>query len=392
MADATTPRSTTVVSAARLRRLAHDREAKRAARSAYIAESTQLQTTVKALTHQLYRIRGTLVPWKEVAAELRHMSDVAVLTNRQLQHQVLYYRQLAVRLDTWIQRMQPPTIAAGLAFDAWRDVYLASDKETRAMGLSWITKQLFHASEAHTAPSLFPHAIEDSVKVEWGRRGRQFIFQKVIAGSMQDAAKTLWSLNRAEGNHIVPGKQIPDGLVHVLHATEENSQRVSYAREEFMEAFGPSVEHVLHLRVIKKDRILIMARTIAQDAAFAPRVVRQSCREWYGFNGRKTTLLSMRRNEIRDIGNGQSLVRSVVFAEPAAAYETMTEYVLDLFPLEYERALAMRKDDMVVGSLEWENYLHRFMLTLGVACSRHYFAFFDKILGDVQDRPHLYSF
>ncbi|EQC36624.1 hypothetical protein SDRG_06064 [Saprolegnia diclina VS20] len=70
----------------------------------------------------------------------------------------------------------------------------------------------------------------------------------------------------------------------------------------------------------------------------------------------------------------------------------MTEYVHDLFPHEYERAVAMRKDGMAVGSLEWENYLYRFMLTLGIACSRHYFAFFDKILDDVQDRPHLYSF
>ncbi|OQR91122.1 hypothetical protein ACHHYP_04963 [Achlya hypogyna] len=361
---------------ARLRRLAHDREAKRQARTAYIAESSQLQTTVKNLTHQLYKLRGTLLPWKEIAAELRYTSELSCLTNRQLKAQVTYYRALAYRLDMWMRQMQPSVLTRGLAFNAWRDVYLASDPQMRALGLSWTAQQLLHSAEAHLAPALFPHAHEDSIKVEWGRKGRKFIFQKLITGTKEDAAKTLWSLNRASGNHILPGKSVPDGVVQILEASTDGSQRLSYAREEFMEAHGPSVEHVVHLRVEEKDRILIALRTIAQDANFAPRVCRQSCREW---------------NEMRDLGNGTCLVRSVVIAEPSWEYETITEYMQALHEHEYERAVATNKG-IEEGSLAWDQYLHRVMLTLGIASSRHYFAFHDKILQHVQANPELYTY
>ncbi|OQS01856.1 hypothetical protein THRCLA_21589, partial [Thraustotheca clavata] len=96
-------------------------------------------------------------------------------------------------------------------------------------------------------------------------------------------------------------------------------------------------------------------------------------------------------NEVRSIGDGKCIIRSIIITDPARPYETMNEYMKTLYSHQYALACAANKS-YLKGTLAWEQYLERHMLTYGIACCRHYFDFYHKILDHVKKCPDLYVY
>ncbi|OQR92426.1 hypothetical protein THRCLA_08705 [Thraustotheca clavata] len=356
----------------RLRKLAYDRDTKRVQRKAYLKEVDELRKSIVTMTRKIYEIRGTLLPWKDIAAELRHGSEVSWIQNHQLRSQVSHVSRLAGLLQAWINQMELQNSCYPLSANKWPDISLSKQKDIRAVGFMWLTKQLIGATDAYLDPSNFPYTHEDSIKVDWGYEGRKFTFQKVFQATPEQVAKTIWSVNRASGNHILPSRTAPDGIVQVLHAAEERNQRISYVHEQF----DQSTQRVFHVRVYQSDRIVIAYRTIAYDEALEPHTHNESFQEW---------------NEIRDIGNGVCLHRSMVFTEPRKQYNSLEEYMKELYPDVYMSATNTNYPH-TIGSAAWDQYLHRTLVSHGIAIARSYYQFVARVLEHVQAYPNLYSY
>lgn len=87
---------------------------------------------------------------------------------------------------------------------------LPRHEDIRHIGFHWLAQQLLTAAEANLAPSFFPQTHEDSIKVEWGRKGRKFIFQKVLQASSAMVSRAIWAMNGAEGPRFVAGSDADD--------------------------------------------------------------------------------------------------------------------------------------------------------------------------------------
>ncbi|KDO18710.1 hypothetical protein SPRG_15992 [Saprolegnia parasitica CBS 223.65] len=200
--------SATTRSAARERQLLADRLSKRKARLAYVAERSSLQSAVEALTLRYFAIKGTLLPWHDIVVALRESSDASLLENCALRTEATKTNAIVQRLRQWFQTMEAPQRLPGyLSRGAVLDVTLVAEPSTRRLGYDWISKQLYHGTSVQLSPRLFPYVYEDSIKVEWGVRGRKLVLQKVIQASQEVVAKALWAVNRAVATEAFP---VPD--------------------------------------------------------------------------------------------------------------------------------------------------------------------------------------
>ncbi|KDO20032.1 hypothetical protein SPRG_14180 [Saprolegnia parasitica CBS 223.65] len=348
--DANTPRA---------RKLAHDRDAKRLQRQAYIDEVSALRQSILDLTRQLYVLRGTLVAWQDVAHELHHVSEVTRLENQQLHDQVAQYRRLANHLHDWIRTMTPSTDGARLSPSPWPEVTLPRHEDIRHIGFRWLAQQLLTAAEANLAPSFFPQTHEDSIKVEWGRKGRKFIFQKVLHAPSAMVSRAIWAMNGAEGPRSLTAFDDHEPRVQVLHAETNDTHQLSYIQESLGNIV---VQRVFHVRIFLDERTVIAHRTIASDEALQPYDHDESFQEWCGF----ANFL------VRPHGQSIRLFVGVRFSSLAA-------YMQTLYPAQYALALA-NEDGHSEGSPSWEPYLHRVMLTYGIACARQCFEVLERVL------------
>ncbi|KDO18709.1 hypothetical protein SPRG_15990 [Saprolegnia parasitica CBS 223.65] len=260
------------------RQRAHDRLMKRQARVAYLAERAALQDAYVALTSRFYALRGTMLPWEEVAAALRDAREAADNDNRDLQHRVRLARLITTRLQHWMSTMSAPTTTS-LSTNGWTNVTLLQDIEMRQLGLEWIQKQLYHSASSHLAPSVFPHAYEDSVKVEWGHRGRKIVLQKVVQASPQIVAAALWAVNCASTGELFPG--VHTANIRVLHQAQDGDGRLSYSVDETGNSKGTSLK-ICHARFNdNNDRILVAYRSVTIDDTYPDVLDPDEYLEWY---------------------------------------------------------------------------------------------------------------
>ncbi|OQR84611.1 hypothetical protein ACHHYP_13102 [Achlya hypogyna] len=340
----------------RRRRLAYDREAKRMARQSYLYERDHLAKTIERLTLKLYALRGTLLPWKEVATALRGTRQSSMQANEYLRHQVNQYATVASHLSRWVETMQP---SPGLKHSStWQTVTLAEDDYVRQVGFSWISKQLYFAADSQLPPDLFPPAHEDDVRIEWGVGGRRLIKQKLIPGRRQDVAKALWIVNGATASGLC-GTPVD---VEILHQEGTDADKLHYVRE----TYRGKTAHVLHKAVVEADRTLSMFRMIRHDARCPTPDLPETFQEW---------------NEIRQISPENCLVRSVCWLEPVAEFDSMLAYSKELFPDVYRTASL--KDSSPAVALE--DLVHQELLRYAKARTERYFDNVAKVLESIVD-------
>ncbi|EQC37464.1 hypothetical protein SDRG_05067 [Saprolegnia diclina VS20] len=354
------------------RQRAHDRLMKRQARVAYLAERTALQDAYVTLTSRFYALRGTMLPWEEVATALREAREVADSDNRDLQQQVRQTRLFATRLHHWVSTMSAPTTTS-LSSNVWTNVTLSHDIEMRQLGLEWIQKQLYHSASTHLTPSVFPHAYEDSVKVEWGCRGRKIVLQKVVQASPQIVAAALWAVNRASTGELFPG--VHTANIRVLRETQETDRQLSYSVDETGNSKGTSLK-ICHARFHDgHDRILVAYRSVTIDDTYPDVLDPDEYLEW---------------NEIRRISATTCLLRSVNYLQPRASFESVTDYVEGIYPAGYHHHL-QQYSNLGNPNLSFEQYLQRALLMRGIAIAHEHSDILHKVIQSVVANPAFYS-
>ncbi|EQC33177.1 hypothetical protein SDRG_09162 [Saprolegnia diclina VS20] len=143
-----------VRAAAKLRRRLYQRQKQRQYRSRESSEVAslralvaELEVQVDALTTELRANAPTELPWVDVASALR---DEAVLTthkNKALKSQLEEYQDLVVVMTTWVTKHVPIQKSIEASAYSWRNATLFANKESRKLGLDWITKHLYHNTE-----------------------------------------------------------------------------------------------------------------------------------------------------------------------------------------------------------------------------------------------------
>ncbi|KDO18707.1 hypothetical protein SPRG_15988 [Saprolegnia parasitica CBS 223.65] len=355
MRGETTTKRKSMLPEVRRRRLAYDREAKRVARQTYLCERDHLAATITRLTHQLYALRGTLLPWKEVAAALDSTRETTCNVNEDLRRQVTEYGTVAQQLHAWVAAMHPAT-GLGSA-SPWHAVTLSSDAYVRRVGFAWIGKQLRHAADAQLPPSLFPsQPTDDDVRIEWDMAGRRLIKQKVIRGRRQDVAKALWIVNGATAS----GLRGTPMDVEIVYRDGPDSDRLHYVQERYR---GKLI-HVLHKSVDEGDRTLSMFRTIACDALRPTPAPDETFQEW---------------NEIRQLSPEACLLRSVCVLQPVAAYDSMAAYARSLFPDVYRAVAGSASPEILEACVE------RALRTRTLRQTEDYFANVTAVLESLVD-------
>ncbi|OQR84628.1 hypothetical protein ACHHYP_13103 [Achlya hypogyna] len=364
------------VSAVRQRQLLHDRLAKRKARQLYLTERAALVEMIQLLTCRYFAIKGTLLPWREVLRGLKESCDESIETNDTLRVQVAGTTTMVNCLRRWFQTMEEPSVPpVRLSQCLWMDVTLARDAPTRLVGYDWIAKQLYFATRDRLHPGLFPQPYEESIKVEWGPQGRKLVLQKIVRASQEDTAKALWAVNRASATEAFPIPGIACGDMEVLHEDVGVNDRTSYVLEQFGETRAHSIK-VFHKRFKDEDRILMAYRTISLDESVpAPRDP-EEYQEW---------------NEIRRITESSCLVRTVNFLEPRKAYDSIIEYMAELYPDLYHRSVAAYASD-VMTTVPLEQYLHHVMLARGAWIARDHFEHFDRVVASVIRQPEAFHY
>ncbi|EQC37466.1 hypothetical protein SDRG_05069 [Saprolegnia diclina VS20] len=369
--SASSPRAT------RERQLLADRLAKRKARSTYLAERSSLQSTLEALNLQYFAIKGTQLPWQDIALALRETSETSIVENRELRARVSKTARNVERLCRWFQSMQAPQRLPGYVSDgAWLDVTLVAEPLTRQLGYDWVGKQLYHSTSARLSPRLFPHVYEDSIKVEWGVRGRKLVLQKVIHASQEIVAKAIWAANRAVSTDALP--EADRGSIEVLHDERTSTERCSYVKETFHcpSEMRDHCSRAFHKRFDEPDRIIIAYRTISRDDVHpGPRDPEESL-EW---------------NEIRRISATSCLLRTVNSLEPHAAFSSVLDYVKTLYPDLYEREV-VEYATQVADTASLEQHMRRFLLQRAAWIATDYFQHLDRAVESVLAQPDVFPY
>ncbi|EQC37465.1 hypothetical protein SDRG_05068 [Saprolegnia diclina VS20] len=368
--------STTTRSAARERQLLADRLSKRKARLAYVAERNLLQSAIEALTLRYFAIKGTLLPWRDIALALRETSEGSLLENHALHIEVTKADVLVQRLRRWFQTMETPERLPGyLSRGASLDVTLVAEASTRQLGYDWVAKQLYHGTSAQLSPRLFPCVYEDSIKVEWGVRGRKLVVQKVIQASQEVVAKALWAANCASATEAFPIPGIQCGGMQVLHDEVTSSERCSYVLETSGEIHDHCLK-VFHKRFKDDDRIIIAYRTISLDEAHPGPRDPEEYQEW---------------NEIRRISANSCLVRTVNHLEPRQAFASVLDYVETLYPKLYHRCVAEYATQLADAS-SLEQYMNRFLLQRAAWIATDHFEHLDRTVDSVLAQPDCFHY
>lgn len=90
-----------------------------------------------------------------------------------------------------------------------------------------------------------------------------------------------------------------------------------------------------------------------------------------------------RRCELQDIGGNACLLRVVAFTEPRTVFSSLASYMQALYPAQYALALD-NLDGHGEDSPSWDPYLHRVMLTHGIACVHQCFEALERAIVLVQ--------
>ncbi|EQC37460.1 hypothetical protein SDRG_05063 [Saprolegnia diclina VS20] len=344
------------------RRRVRDREAKRKAREQHKRDITALIASIAELRETASALQSTQLSWQDVALALRTSTQASVLENKALRAELATTSLLLRQLQAWVHTMSSiPTVPPRLAEASWRDAYLPMDPHIRHVGYHWIAQQLDRAVDDRLHPALFPHTLEDSIRVEWSPLGRKLVMQKIVTASMHEAAKALWLVNRASPEcHLHPSSLVSSDVESLHHALGVNSE-MSYVREL---CDGRSV-NVFHRRVtINNERVLVAYRSIRHDDVFAVSSTIDTFQEW---------------NEVRPISKTQCVIRTVSVLEPNEPYPSVAALLRTEYPNLYTEALRA-----VPPRVPVETHLHRVLQVTGHALVKSYFALVDEALVSVQ--------
>ncbi|OQR88627.1 hypothetical protein THRCLA_10197 [Thraustotheca clavata] len=343
------------------RRRTRDREAKRIAREKYIHEYDQLVEMANQLTLQYYSIRGTKLPWKEVMEALRLGAEDSIEENKELREKIEHYCTLAKQLHHWINQMEKINRPLPSSTETmWQNAYLSKDPQIRNIGYDWIAKQMHYAAIARIDPSNFPFTKEDSIKAECSPRGRKLTIQRIVPGNAVEAATALWIVNRAspECEHY-PTSILNSNVQSIYHQIDENDE-LSYVTESYQNC----VANIFHRRFTEPDRILIAYRTIREDELYSSQNISVGVQEW---------------NEVRQISNTHSVIRTISITEHYDPYESMTDLMQNRYPELYAKSIAELPQNNSI-----EDHLYRVMQVTGHAIAKTYFTLLDETLGNIK--------
>ncbi|KDO18705.1 hypothetical protein SPRG_15986, partial [Saprolegnia parasitica CBS 223.65] len=308
-------------------------------------------------------LQGTQLSWQDVALALRTSTQSSVLENKALRAELVTTSSLVRELQAWVDAMASiPAAPPQLAEASWRDAYLPMEPRIRHLGYRWIAQQLDHAVNERLHPALFPHTLEDAIRVEWSRLGRKLVMQKIVTASTHEAAKALWLVNRASPEcHLYPNFLVSSDVESLHHDMNANSE-MSYVREL---CNGRGV-NVLHRRVtIDDDRVLVAYRSIRHDDLFAVSSDRlDTLQEW---------------NEVRRISKTQCVIRTVSVLEPNEPYPSVAALLRTEYPNLFTESMRAMPPRVLV-----EAHFHRVLQVKGHALAKAYFALVDDVLAILQ--------
>ncbi|KDO19713.1 hypothetical protein SPRG_14240 [Saprolegnia parasitica CBS 223.65] len=343
------------------RRRTRDREAKRKAREQHKRDVAALVASIAELREAASVLQGTQLSWQDVALALRTSTQSSVLENKALRAELVTTSSLVRELQAWVDATASiPAAPPRLAEASWRDAYLPMEPRTRQLGYIWIAQQLDHAANERLHPALFPHTLEDSIRVEWSRLSRKLVMQKIVTASTHEAAKALWLVNRATPEcHLYPNFLVSSDVESLHHEMNAESE-MSYVREL---CNGRSV-NVLHRRVtIDDERVLVAYRSIRHDDLFASDRL-DTFQEW---------------NEVRRVSKTQCVIRTVSVLEPNEPYPSVAALLRTEYPNLYTESMTAMPPRILV-----ETHFRRVLQVKGHALAKAYFALVDEVLASLQ--------
>ncbi|OQR80671.1 hypothetical protein ACHHYP_17351 [Achlya hypogyna] len=139
-------------------RNAYQREMQRIYRKAEADERKRLQDTVATLEAALVteRLARSLLPWRDVADALGNASKASIEKNVTMRRRVMHAAVLARAMHDYVSRLLATSATLHGRIETWQHVSLLSSQAARSLGFDWITRQLYHNTNAVLAANDFP--------------------------------------------------------------------------------------------------------------------------------------------------------------------------------------------------------------------------------------------
>ncbi|RQM25225.1 hypothetical protein B5M09_000793 [Aphanomyces astaci] len=126
-------------------------------RKRIVADNDGLRTHARDLERELHRLKVAtkqcdLIPhvlsWQQVAKALMEERDISLESNASLKAKCQNYRNVVAQLAAWAQTVIGLPSQPRTDINTWRTVRLGTDPILRGTGIDWITRHLYHNTDA----------------------------------------------------------------------------------------------------------------------------------------------------------------------------------------------------------------------------------------------------
>ncbi|EQC33721.1 hypothetical protein SDRG_08824 [Saprolegnia diclina VS20] len=247
-------------------RNAYQREMQRIYRKAEADERQRLRDQAAVLEAKVAVLRpaaSTLLPWQHVAISLRDELDASHTTHADLRRRVRRINLLAHLMHAYASSVLASSTLLRGRTETWQHVSLPAAMPARALGLDWITRQLYYNTDAVLSQHAFPPCTT--------REGQTFFD---IAVSDTDAtvvirhqrlvARPLAVLTAAYHEFFIGGNGFGYAIedLDTLPATENMVYR---RRNVGNRVLGDLVQNYVHRQFTAPTRSVLVARNILSD-------------------------------------------------------------------------------------------------------------------------------
>ncbi|KAF0719746.1 Aste57867_818 [Aphanomyces stellatus] len=156
-------------------RTAAARERQRAHRRKVLATAMSLRHQIDALEDVVHDLQAeasqstcastSLLPWKDIASELRIDTQLLQAQRAALKGQVKAYDKLILDMKRWLVMQQTPFYPQLQSLATWRNVTLTASPDARTLEKAWITLHMFHQTELVFREHGFPAV--GSSDIDW---------------------------------------------------------------------------------------------------------------------------------------------------------------------------------------------------------------------------------
>ncbi|ETV99579.1 hypothetical protein H310_08235 [Aphanomyces invadans] len=126
-------------------------------RKRIVADNDGLRAHARDLERELHRLKAEtkqsdlvphVLPWQQVAKALMEERDSSLETNAFLKAKCRNYRDVIAKLGEWAQTVFGLPTQPRTDINTWRTVRLGTDPMLRGNGIDWITRHLYHNTDA----------------------------------------------------------------------------------------------------------------------------------------------------------------------------------------------------------------------------------------------------